>query len=59
MSTRWASGAPRSRVRAPGSVKPPQPDRGPPAAEFSLAGRAAAMYVETGQKTRNVVLTVG
>ena len=47
MSTRWASGRPRSRVRAPQPTRAPEPGRGPQAAQLSLApeprrGRRAA-----------------
>jgi uncharacterized membrane protein YphA (DoxX/SURF4 family) len=58
MSTRWASGAPRSRVKMPRSVQAaapdrpteraqvPEPDRGPQAARLSLAEQASAISAE-------------
>ena len=49
MSTRWASGGPRSRVRAPQPVQPaqpPEPGRSAPGARLSLAGRAGVISAE-------------
>ena len=58
MSTRWASGGPRIRVRAPQPVKPPEPDRSPPGAQLSLAGRAGAISAEWAPTVGRILLGV-
>jgi uncharacterized membrane protein YphA (DoxX/SURF4 family) len=58
MSTRWASGAPRIRVRARQPAKPPEPDRSPPAAQLSLVGRAGAISAEWAPTAGRILLGV-
>jgi uncharacterized membrane protein YphA (DoxX/SURF4 family) len=55
MSTRWASGAPRYRVRALRPAKPPEPDRN---AAPSLAGRAGAISAEWAPAAGRILLGV-
>jgi uncharacterized membrane protein YphA (DoxX/SURF4 family) len=58
MSTRWASGAPRYRVRAPRPARAPEPGRNAPAAAPSLAGRAGAISAEWAPAAGRILLGV-
>jgi uncharacterized membrane protein YphA (DoxX/SURF4 family) len=64
MSTRWASGGPRPRVRAPRPVQAAEPSRAPqrpdhdPAAPLSGAERAAAITAEWAPTAGRILLGV-
>jgi uncharacterized membrane protein YphA (DoxX/SURF4 family) len=58
MSTRWASGRPRFRVRAPQPARAPEPGRDPRAAQLSLAERAGTLSAEWAPTAGRIMLGV-